>query len=173
MRGLSVLYPGDDSPAAAIAGPSERAARDIEAAMVRETGGARSRGAVPRSDLTGFNWSKMPTVLVEMGFMTNPEEDRLLSEPDYQERLAAGMAAGADRFARGAQAAEAEVQPDTELHLTAETALFGAPSAESAAAARLAPQDVRADARRGGWYRIATWLGPMWLFLPQGANFDK
>ena len=30
----------------------------------------------------------MPAVLVELGFISNPEEERLLIDPDYQQRLA-------------------------------------------------------------------------------------
>lgn len=36
------------------------------------------RGVRQRSDFTGFNWADVPAVLVEVGFMTHPVEDRLL-----------------------------------------------------------------------------------------------
>ncbi|MCI7442585.1 MAG: N-acetylmuramoyl-L-alanine amidase, partial [Clostridium sp.] len=38
--------------------------------------------------LTGFNWSKVPVVLIEMGFLSNPEEDNLLNSDSYQDKLA-------------------------------------------------------------------------------------
>jgi N-acetylmuramoyl-L-alanine amidase len=53
-----------------------------------------NRGTVERSDLTGFNWSKVPVVLVEMGFMSNKEEDRLLNDDSYQNKLAEGLYKG-------------------------------------------------------------------------------
>lgn len=53
-----------------------------------------NRGVIERNDLTGFNWSKVPVVLVEMGFMSNPEEDRLLSDDNYQNKLAEGLCKG-------------------------------------------------------------------------------
>ena len=62
--------------------------------------GAADRGLVRRSDLTGFNWANVPVVLVETGFMTNPREGRLLRAPAYQERVARGLAAGAEAFVR-------------------------------------------------------------------------
>lgn len=40
-----------------------------------------------RSDLTGFNWSEVPSVLVEMGFMSNAEEDQKLSQKEYQQKM--------------------------------------------------------------------------------------
>ena len=47
---------------------------------------------MPRPDMTGFNFSEVPTVLIEMGFMTNPEEDALLETDEYQNKIIAGIA---------------------------------------------------------------------------------
>jgi N-acetylmuramoyl-L-alanine amidase len=76
---------------------SLRAARKVQAAVVRQTG-ARNLGLIPRSDLTGFNWSNVPAILVECGFMTNPAESRLLRSPAYQLKVARGVSAGAAAF---------------------------------------------------------------------------
>ena len=38
-----------------------------------------NRGLVARADLTGFNWSNVPAILTEVGFLTNPGEDRALA----------------------------------------------------------------------------------------------
>jgi N-acetylmuramoyl-L-alanine amidase len=80
--------------------PSLRAGRLIQQAVVQATGAA-DRGLVQRSDLTGFNWANVPVVLVETGFMTNPREGALLRTPAYEERVARGLAAGAEAFVRG------------------------------------------------------------------------
>ncbi len=40
----------------------------------------------------------MPAVLVELGFISNPEEERLLIDPDYQQRLARTIFEGIKRF---------------------------------------------------------------------------
>lgn len=42
----------------------------------------------------GNNWAKMTCFLVEMGYMTNVEEDIKLATPEYQQLLAEGMAQG-------------------------------------------------------------------------------
>lgn len=60
--------------------------------------GARNRGLVPRSDLTGFNWSEVPCVLLEMGFLSNAQEDALLATADYRQKIADGIAAGICRW---------------------------------------------------------------------------
>lgn len=97
-RGASTLLPArrvgwtDD-----VYGPSRRAARVIQRSLVGATG-ARNLGLVERSDLTGFNWSDVPIVLVETGFMTNPMEGRLLRTTAYQWRMARGLAAGVASF---------------------------------------------------------------------------
>lgn len=91
--GVSTLYPGENRWTAGIAGPSLAAARAVQSAVVASTGAA-DLGVIPRTDLSGFNWATVPSVLVECGFMTNPVEDRLLSSPHYQDKLAEGMAQG-------------------------------------------------------------------------------
>ena len=60
--------------------------------MVKKTGAVnrgvrRARFAVLR-DITS------PGVLIEIGFISNPAEERLLNNPVYMENLARGIAAG-------------------------------------------------------------------------------
>jgi N-acetylmuramoyl-L-alanine amidase len=67
-------------------------------AMVEATG-ARSIGIYKRDTYSGMNWSTVPSILVEMGFMSNPEEDRLLNDPAYQQKLVWGMVQGIADYA--------------------------------------------------------------------------
>jgi N-acetylmuramoyl-L-alanine amidase len=76
---------------------SVRAARKVQAAVAHQTG-ARNLGLVQRSDLTGFNWANVPAILVECGFMTNPNERRLLQTSAYEWKVARGLTAGAAEF---------------------------------------------------------------------------
>lgn len=41
---------------------------------------------------------KMPSVLVETGFLSNPEEAELLSSPDYQQKMAESIVEGIERY---------------------------------------------------------------------------
>ncbi|TLM80132.1 MAG: PASTA domain-containing protein [Actinobacteria bacterium] len=93
MRGLSTLYPAKNSWTGPIHDESLAAAKVVHAAVIKSSG-AKDRGLSARGDLTGFNWSKVPSCLVEAGFMSNAEEDALLVSDAYQEKLAAGIAAG-------------------------------------------------------------------------------
>ena len=54
----------------------------------------KNRGITVSQDMTGFNWSKVPVVLIEMGFMSNANEDRLLTSDSYQNKLAQGLCDG-------------------------------------------------------------------------------
>ena len=97
VRGVSVLYPAGNAWTAPIGASSRRAAAAVDAALVRATG-ARDLGTSGRCDLVGFNWSKVPTVLVEAGSLSNADEDRLLATPGYQDKVAAGVASGVLSF---------------------------------------------------------------------------
>jgi len=61
---------------------------------------AKSQGTVKSTDLTGFNWSKIPVVLLEMGFMTNPQEDRLLNTDAYQNKMVTGIVQGLVQYSK-------------------------------------------------------------------------
>jgi N-acetylmuramoyl-L-alanine amidase len=63
-------------------------------APVIATTGAKNNGVALRSDQTGFNWSAVPVCTIEMGYMTNEREDRLLVTDDYQNKIANALAEG-------------------------------------------------------------------------------
>ena len=92
-HGFSTLIPEKNKWTGPILSASARAGRIVQRDTLAATG-ARDAGVVQRSDLSGFNWSKVPTVLVEMGFMSNRSEDRALTTGSYQQKIASGLANG-------------------------------------------------------------------------------
>lgn len=76
---------------------SEAAATVLLAAMSEATG-AKARGVFLRDTYTMNNWSIVPCILVEMGYMSNPEEDEKLNDPAYQDLLVQGMVEGIARY---------------------------------------------------------------------------
>lgn len=88
VKGASILIPEPINPnTKAIYDKSKLYGKTIIDTFCEETN-AKNRGVSERSDMTGFNWSKVPVVLVELGFLSNPEEDKLLSSTDYQDKCA-------------------------------------------------------------------------------------
>jgi len=98
MTGTHTLYPvyhrgwTDD-----IYKPSLKLAKLVQAELVGSLG-FPDRGLDPRSDITGFNWSNVPVILPELGFLTNPGEDRILSSVAGQQKAAVGLCRGILRF---------------------------------------------------------------------------
>jgi N-acetylmuramoyl-L-alanine amidase len=93
VRGFSTLYPSGNTWVKPIEAESKRAAGLVQAAAVKATGAA-DRGLFGRADMTGFNYSKVPTIIVECALMSNKDDDVLAATPAYQDKLAAGIAAG-------------------------------------------------------------------------------
>jgi hemolysin III len=98
VRGSHVLHPAlrrgwtDD-----VYRESRRAAELVQRELLRALR-FPDRGLQERSDFTGFNWADVPVILVELGFMTNATEDRLLATRAYQRRAAVALCRGTLRF---------------------------------------------------------------------------
>lgn len=60
---------------------------------------AKNRGLKKRTDLAVINGSKMPTALVEVGFVSNAKEAKNLKSNAYQEKLANGIVKGIIQYA--------------------------------------------------------------------------
>lgn len=97
VHGISALYPAGNSWCAPIEASSKKAAGYVEDAVTGATG-ATKRGLFGRSDMTGFNWSTRPTIIVECGFMSNADEDRRCASPAYQGKIAAGICTGVLKY---------------------------------------------------------------------------
>ena len=80
-----------------LADKSYRLSKCVLDNMVKTTD-AKNRGVTRTDTMSGINWAKVPTTIVEMGFLSNPEEDKLLKSDDYQLKLVKGMANGIDEF---------------------------------------------------------------------------
>lgn len=62
------------------------------------TTGLANKGLLQDDGMTGINWCTIPVTIVEMGFMSNPEEDQKMANPEFQALIAQGLANGIDAY---------------------------------------------------------------------------
>ena len=102
-HGFHVIAPADVAPwTDDIAAPSLRLAGVLRDALVADgfatSTYAGSQGVDVRSDLGTLNLADIPSVMVELGNMRNPEEAAVMQSPAGQERYARALARGLAAF---------------------------------------------------------------------------
>lgn len=60
--------------------------------------GAAKKEIIETDTMSGINWCEIPVTIVEMGFMSNAEEDRELAKDSYRRAMAKGIADGLDKY---------------------------------------------------------------------------
>lgn len=89
VSGVETYY----APGASLSG---RLASFVHNQIINITG-ARDRG-VRTARFHVIRRTSMPSILVETGFVTNPQESANLNNPSYQDRMAQAIARGVDQF---------------------------------------------------------------------------
>lgn len=65
--------------------------------VVDETG-CKKQGVFEDDTMSGINWSQVPVTVIEVGYLSNADEEALLVTDDYQNLVAAGIADGVDAY---------------------------------------------------------------------------
>ena len=75
--------------------------RALSKALCREMSaatGAVNLGVKIQNKYMSLNWTTTPSVLLEMGYLSNKKEDRLLASDDYRQKMAQGICEGLCRY---------------------------------------------------------------------------
>lgn len=60
--------------------------------------GFKNRGVFTSDTMTGMNWSSVPVAILEVGYMSNAEEDRKMQDAIIQNNMVQGIANGLDAY---------------------------------------------------------------------------
>ena len=63
-----------------------------------EATGAKNQGVYQTDEMSGLNWCTIPATIVELGYMTNPEEDVRMQTASDQDSMVQGIANGIDQY---------------------------------------------------------------------------
>jgi len=98
VNGTSTLYPSKNNPyVSELSHGSYTLSKAIVDAMCERTG-AKNRGAIARDDMSGINWCNIPVSIIEMGYMSNKKEDKLMQTAEYQDKIVQGICDGIDDY---------------------------------------------------------------------------
>lgn len=99
VKGATALYTSTKNPyvKASVSKNSKLLANALMEHYCEVTG-IKNRGGSYRDDLTGNNWSTIPNVVLEMGFMSNASEDEWMQKRGNQAKMVQGIADGIDAY---------------------------------------------------------------------------
>ena len=75
----------------------KKLANSMQSALIKETG-AKDRGLSETDKVTTLNWSKVPVTVLQLGFMSNKQEDTNLWSEDYQKKMIKAICDGIDAY---------------------------------------------------------------------------
>ncbi len=96
INGVQVLYYPDRESTIGDLNNNELA-RILRNSLINGTG-AIDKGIIERKDLIVLNQTKMPAIIIEYGFLSNENEERLLLTDDYQNKIVNSIVDGLEEY---------------------------------------------------------------------------
>ncbi len=98
VSGALAMAPSASNPYVAnLSEESRRLSQCILDSYCKATG-LENKGVQTADNMTGINWSTVPVTILEMGFMSNENDDRKMADVEFREIMAKGIADGIDDY---------------------------------------------------------------------------
>lgn len=98
VSGALTIYPSENNEYVGyMSEDCKKLSEEVIDAMCEATG-AENDGAIVMDNMSGINWCTIPVTIIEMGYLSNPAEDKLMQTEDYQNKIATGIANGIDTY---------------------------------------------------------------------------
>lgn len=96
--GALALVPSGDNPYVSHLAPDSYALAEFVLSAYCGQTGFVNKGIQLNDTMTGMNWSRVPVMILEMGFMSNENDDYSMADQAFRERMVTGIADGIDQY---------------------------------------------------------------------------
>ncbi|MBO4506266.1 MAG: N-acetylmuramoyl-L-alanine amidase [Lachnospiraceae bacterium] len=99
IKGIMAFCPSDDNEflSSSLISDCNKLCGSILTELEASTG-AKNWGTIKIDSFPELNWTKIPAARVEVGYLSNADEDKLLQTADYRAKIVQGLADGIDRY---------------------------------------------------------------------------